>query len=152
VTAGVLAGYQVEFDRIVAGAEADLSLAGFSANDATYEGRLNQIDVLAAATLRARLGMTFDRAMVFGTAGIVAASFTKTDSEGVAASPQLALGWTVGGGVEYTLDDDLRIRAEYLHYSLGDVTTNLGVGEGFYSHRSTDIGINIVRMGISQAF
>ena len=55
-------------------------------------------------TLRGRLGIAFDRAMIYGTGGL--------------AYDTTAVGYTFGGGVEYSITDNISIGAEYLRVNL----------------------------------
>jgi outer membrane immunogenic protein len=147
VTGGVLFGYQQQFASLVAGVEADFSLAHFSGDDAQFAGLVNTIEINALGSLRGRLGWAHDNLLVFGTGGLTAASFRKGGEGSPAVNSQLALGWTAGFGVELALTEAWRIRTEYLHTRLGDVETNLG-----YLHRANAPTINVLRVGANYRF
>ena len=57
-------------------------------------------------TVRGRVGVAFDRVLVFGTGG-----FAYSDR---------ATGYAYGGGVEYGITNNITIRAEYLRVNLGN--------------------------------
>ncbi len=89
------------------------------------------------SSFRARLGMTFDRLLVYATGGAAVAggrvnsSFTlNTPIAGIifpipssgtttASSNFTRLGWTVGGGIEWAFDRNWSIAGEYRYASFG---------------------------------
>jgi outer membrane immunogenic protein len=144
---GVQVGYQQQFDQFVGGIEADLSLGHYYGDDSKFAGAINAIEIDGLSTLRGRLGWAYDNLLAYGTAGVAAASFRKSEVGGPDSNPQLALGWTAGGGVEMAVSQDWRLRAEYLHVQLQDVTTNLG-----YMHRANAPVLDILRVGASYRF
>jgi outer membrane immunogenic protein len=88
----------------------------------------SKIDALGSARLR--LGYLFTpNLLAFGTAGLgwgraelsESETFcvgTKCNTESAIAKPNL-FGWVAGGGLEYKLFQQVRIRGEYLHYDFG---------------------------------
>jgi outer membrane immunogenic protein len=80
-------------------------------------------------TVRGRLGMTFDRLLVYGTGGLAYANvkqFGNVDEffpgfgrQFIANSSDLRYGWTVGGGAEWAVSKNWSVKAEYLYYDLG---------------------------------
>lgn len=150
---GVHAGYQVQFDNFVIGAEADLSMTRLQGDDSQFAGAANQIEINTVGTLRGRFGLAFDNVMVFATGGLAAAQLTKRDLTNLsAASPHFGAGWTVGAGLEMAISTSLRARLEYQHIQLGRIDTGIVVGGGGYVHRADNPAINIVRAGLSYAF
>ena len=149
---GAYAGYQQQMDNLVFGLEADLSLARYHGDDSQFAGRVNAVDIDAFASLRGRLGWAHDTLLLYGTAGLAAARFTKTDIDAPAADAQLATGWAAGFGAELALADHWRLRAEYLHFGFGDVETPLLVGGAGYRHRANAPALDLVRAGIAYAF
>ena len=144
---GLHVGYQVQQDALVLGAEADLSVGNFQGNDSTFAGRLNDIQISALSTLRGRAGWANDNWLFYATGGVAAARFEKRDVLYGSNTPQLALGWTIGAGVEMAVTEHLRVRAEFLHVRLGEVQTSLG-----YIHRAVDPYVNIARLGVGYKF
>lgn len=139
---GAQAGYNIQVGRYVAGLEADVSWmasrskAVHSAPDPMYPGSPITISTFQSkldwlGTLRGRAGLTFGRALVYGTGG---AAYGEVEDKAAAAIPALGYappawtrrstqwGWTAGGGVEYALNKSFSIKAEYLYYDLGEQT------------------------------
>jgi outer membrane immunogenic protein len=95
-------------------------------------------------TVRARLGLTFDRWLVYGTGGFAYGEVKDTADINFNAAPVLAIfpasfpasisntktGWTAGGGVEYALPwtnwGNWTIRAEYLFVRFTGSETAVG--------------------------
>jgi outer membrane immunogenic protein len=83
-------------------------------------------------TLRARLGVKVNRAMLFGTGGLAVAnaslstSHTESGKTGFASGEksQTLWGWSAGGGVEIAASDRVFINLTGLYYRLSPLTVN----------------------------
>ena len=142
-TAGGILGYNYQIDQIVLGVEADFNYLGFSDSNKNDILLLTGPDALSDAysrtsfeadwfgTIRGRLGYAIDNVLIYGTAG---AAYGHMDAHGkVTASlldgteidswkgstSQTNWGWTVGGGMEYGIDQ-WSLGLEYLYVDLGD--------------------------------
>ncbi len=98
------------------------------------------------ATLRARAGKAFDRLFVYGTGGF--ASFgaaNNLNAGGLGSTPNFidlsaaTIDWSIGGGLELSLDKNLSAKIEYLH------NTPTSVSGSLFENESKN---NIVRGGI----
>ncbi|WP_084587872.1 outer membrane protein [Devosia riboflavina] len=151
--AGLHAGYQHQFNAFVIGAEADLSIGQFRGDDSQFAGLVNTIDINGFGTLRGRVGLAHDNLLIYATAGLAAADFSKGDTSNNFTSRHLASGWAAGAGLEWALADNLSLRAEYLHIRLGTVETGIiGAMGGGYLHRAEAPYLNIVRTGLNYRF
>jgi len=81
-------------------------------------------------TLRGRVGVTFDRVMLYATGGLAAAEVKADYLDGFngVATPLAAgsanatrVGWAFGGGIEGAIDRNWSIKAEYLHLDFGSI-------------------------------
>lgn|SRR5208283_813517 len=80
-------------------------------------------------TVRGRLGVTFDRLLIFATGGLAytAGNYgftyfdTLTPSGGGVAAPN-KLGYVVGGGLEYAITDNWSVKGEFLYSQFGKST------------------------------
>jgi outer membrane immunogenic protein len=126
------------------------------------------------ATIRGRLGWTFDRFMVYGTGGVAFADISSSltanclvDGCGDQSGPSfttanystMRTGWVAGAGLEWMLASNWMVRAEYLHADLGNVTNTLPLDPGnCFSGGpcgvtwSREITYDIVRFGASYKF
>ena len=123
--------------------------------------------------LRGRLGLAFDRVLVYGTGGFAygdvdtQADFFRNTYRALQFTGRkgdIETGYTVGGGIEYSLptgslalfnSSAVTLRAEYLYYDLGDrnivVQGIPGVGVNSYSARFQTEG-HVARAGINFKF
>jgi outer membrane immunogenic protein len=145
-------GYNYQVNRVVLGAETDLSWANIKGSSTQAGGPIpipgfaNSVSASGAAdqkldlfgTVRARVGYTpVDPLLVFATGGLAYGRATSdtTVSESVggacpACVPTAAtgstsstlLGWTVGGGLEWAFAPHWSLKGEYLYYDLGSVS------------------------------
>ena len=127
---GVQAGYEHVFpSRLMLGIEADASFADFMdlsqvlSYRATGTGTANeQLEYLAS--LRGRAGYAMGSWTPFVTGGIAWAStrYSRTDltTGNEDANPSnIRLGYVLGGGLDYRLDQGWSARVEYLYNNLG---------------------------------
>lgn len=148
-TAGGQVGFNYEFPTgagwgIVAGIEAD-----FAYTDASGGGEVDDEDTGTSniyhstlqnlGTARARIGVAFDRALIYATGGFAYGraqySHDYLDQAGDpiwgGGASSERTGWAVGGGVEYALAIPSQapgawtIKGEFLHYDLGEGTANI---------------------------
>ncbi len=126
------------------------------------------------ATVRGRLGYTFDRFMVYGTGGVAfgevhtsvgfnclvagcAVSGTNIATSGSANDTRT--GWVAGAGIEWAFASNWMVRAEYLHVDLGTATGTVflptvacaGGGPCGMSY-SRDLTYDMGRVGLSYKF
>jgi outer membrane immunogenic protein len=174
---GFIGGGQIGYNWQVSnnflwGFEADANALGGSASRlVTGFAVINPADVFTTtaqttflATVRGRLGVTFDRALLYATGGLAIANTKFTDSFGSFGNTSIAAissssthaGWTVGGGFEYGFADNWSAKLEYLYVDLGSVDTRIpscalcGIGSDIgVSHKYTE---NIVRFGLNYRF
>ena len=107
-------------------------------------------------SVRGRLGVAFDRVLVYGTGGVAFGGLHNTyinTFTGVADSvDHTRVGYTVGGGVEYAFTNNMSLRVEYRYTDFGRFTDNLANSTGGLvnvTHRETD---NRVQGGFSYKF
>jgi outer membrane immunogenic protein len=138
VSGGGYAGYNWESNDFVFGVEAD---AGYSGQEASGAGR--QAEVGLFGSLRGRAGYSFNPFMVYATGGVAAADIEYTEA-GVSDS-NTQLGYTVGGGVEGFVTDNVTARVEYRYTDYGSDDYNLGAGtiSSGYDEHSDRAGVGL---------
>ena len=104
------------------------------------------------ATLRGRVGMAFDRTLVYGTAGGAAGELRSivNISAGTTNTTVTYGSWIAGAGIEYGITDNLSARVEYLYLDKGHIATGvIGPPTTAITSRVQD---NLVRAGLNYRF
>lgn len=134
VMVGAYAGYNVQLDNspVVFGIETDFN---FSDQDGSKfrRGARTRLDSDWNGATRARLGYAFDRFLVYGAAGVAYSDreFKRAGSN----SSKTAVGWTVGGGVEAAVTDNVVTRVEYRYTDYGSDNFRGGAKSSATEHR-----------------
>lgn len=154
-TAGGTLGYNMQYGRYVVGLEGDWNWADTKRGTTFVDGTgavtgtaSNKMDWIATA--RARLGFAFDRFMLYGTGGFAFADVDSTinlTTGGTGGGGDTRWGWTVGGGLEYSLMNNWSTKVEYLYYQLE--SKNYGVGGSTFKSKPEG---SILRAGLNYRF
>jgi len=155
---GVLAGYNHQIDDIVLGIEVDAGLADarFGSRQSGGNG-YSAFEIAGNARLRARVGITVERTLLFLAGGLAAARLTVDDTDpGFGKDRATHLGWTLGGGVEHAVTDRLTLRVEYLYDDYGSKTHTIESPAGspfFPSYEAkADLTAHTVRAAVAYRF
>jgi outer membrane immunogenic protein len=171
ILGGGQAGYNWQFSSFVLGLEADMNWPGGTATRtlgvpaiAAGDFMTNSTSLTFLATVRSRLGVTIDHALLYVTGGLAIGTVQTTDtfssfggtSPGTVSSASSRAGWTVGAGVEYALTRNWSVKGEYLHVDLGTDNTLIPTcpacvagSDITVSHKYTD---EIARAGVNFKF
>jgi len=173
VTGGVQAGYNWQWNKVVAGVEGDIGYLGANGSAVSRIASDTFVNATGGAygTLRGRIGAASDRALFYATGDLMVARIRAGVDDDVAAFPANLLqplqlidtarsgaqaGWTLGAGIEYAFTNVWSIKGEYLYHDLGTQrvtgiqanTFNLGNNLPYaFDIRNTG---NIVRMGFNR--
>ena len=128
----------------------------------------NSLSTNWLATVRGRLGVTFDRLLLYVTGGVAFTDlkYSQIYSDGAAppgagssSKKSTKAGWAVGGGGEWALADRWTVKAEYLYVQFdGQSTTTLlcAGGCGTFSQNLTgatgNLRAHIARIGLNYRF
>jgi outer membrane immunogenic protein len=148
-------GFNYQWQSLVLGTEVDAQLSSIAGNSSlTFITPLNtgaacgtpclgtrtfNLYMRGFETVRGRIGVAFDRVLVYGTGGWMAARLDETANwiffapfgTYPASFSRTGTGGVWGGGLEYAYTDNLIVRAEALGYRLGsDSFTASGTGAG----------------------
>lgn len=165
---GLQLGYNYQSGRLVIGIEGDYSWTDMNGSF-VYDPRPEKADkdktagvgIDWIATIRGRAGYAFDRALVYGTAGVAFAEFDGyvnnfwTEGNGERASgSSTETGWVAGGGVEFALTQNLTVRGEYLymHFDSSGAMRAENWPDGTKMHVDNDVDIHTVRVGVNYKF
>jgi outer membrane immunogenic protein len=162
VVGGGHVGFNYQVNRFVLGIENDVE--GNSINT-TYPIGAPFVATTGTARLdwqvsmRGRVGVAFDRVLVYGTGGVAFGHFIDTYCTSAAGScvffdsvPSVRAGWTAGAGLEYAFWDRLSARLEYRYTDFGTQTNTLAhflAPSGVSNDRVTE---QAVRFGASYRF
>ena len=134
VIGGAHLGYNLQIAQWVAGLEGTVdgtSVTGRTSAPvvALGSGVTGSTRSIVQGSIRARLGVAFDRVLIYGTGGAAFAGIKNnyTDTGGNATDiigitegiSKTRSGWTVGGGLEYAVPNNWSIRAEYRYSDFG---------------------------------
>ena len=136
---GVFAGYNFQANNWVVGVEVDALLSGVEGSGGGFS-----VDQEWAASLRLRAGYSLESFLLYGTGGL-AVSGTELAAGG-AKDNDTQLGWTVGGGIESLITDNLTARVEYRYSDYEDKVFSLG------GPAKADLTTNSVRAGVGVKF
>jgi outer membrane immunogenic protein len=126
VVASGRVGYNWQHSMFVFGVEGDI---GWLGADGTGTSRISSDTHVTSdgglfVTARGRLGVAFDRTMVYGTGGYFGANLRSKVFDNIGATLHTSdagfqSGWTVGGGIEHMIGARWSLKGEYLYYDLG---------------------------------
>jgi outer membrane immunogenic protein len=155
VIGGAHIGYNYQFpgSQFVVGLEGDVE--GTSAKATSLLGGFDTDSYRPniQGSVRGRLGYAVDRALFYATGG-AAFGGIKNNYSSVLGTDSLShtrVGYTLGGGVEYAINNNWSVRAEYRYTDFGhytDILTNSAAGAAVRKH-DTD---NRVEAGFSYKF
>jgi outer membrane immunogenic protein len=150
VIGGAHVGYNLQVNQWVIGVEGNVD--GSSLNQSAnigvppfYAGTVKTSATLQGS-LRGRLGIAWDRWLVYGTGGVAFAgvnnSYNTVQFGGSTDSiSKTRTGWTVGGGIAYAVTNNWSIGVEYRYSDFGKYTDQSATGAllplTFISHHLT---------------
>ncbi|HEX2134396.1 MAG TPA: outer membrane beta-barrel protein [Microvirga sp.] len=153
-------GYNMQFGSFVVGVETDLQFADLGGDDrfvvvngVTHNVGTGGLDYFG--TVRARLGFAFDRALVYATGGF---AYGGGDNNGCEVGnlidcddDDISGGWTLGGGIEFAVTNNLTVKLEGLYVNLdrGGDDTILDTG---VLNNGDDLEFGVVRAGVNFKF
>ena len=168
VIGGIQYGTNWQFNRFVLGWDSDFSFTNIKASQtvfttpggiATTTSAEQKLDWLS--TTRGRLGyLIADNLLLYGTGGLASGRASANITQlgcpigGCLAGNEWKTlwGWSAGGGLEYAIDRHWLVRAEYLHYDLGDLNFNVINATGVVAGASNKVSGDIVRGALSYKF
>jgi outer membrane immunogenic protein len=165
-TGGGQAGYNWQFQSVVAGVEADLQYTGVNGTRSFLSNSF--LDPYAQSvrsdwlsTVRGRLGVATQAGLFYVTGGLAVAQVQFSDSflglHGIgpinSSVSDVRAGWTAGGGAEWAVAPCWTIKLEYLHVDLGSETdigaSTINSATITHMHSLTE---EIARLGVNYHF
>lgn len=173
VAGGAHVGYQYQINQWVLGVEG--SVDGTSLSNAAvavlpaFGGSILTADTSldVAGTIRGKLGIAWDRVLIYGTGGaafggfstnLTLTSFAAGGTPFILAGGNVSnnrVGWTAGGGLQYAVTDNWWVFVEYRYTNFGSVSANIlpaALPAGAFVGGSRQIRENQVQAGFSYRF
>jgi len=178
-TAGLEGGYNYQTGNYVLGIESDIG--ALNSNASMSQGAAypccaptgftvaQTVRTNWSLTVRPRLGFVWGSVLVYATGGVAVADvkyserFTDTFATALetASKSTTQAGWTAGGGIELPIAPNWSMKAEYLYYDLGSISTTstnltaytpaIAFPTNVFSHTAS-ITANVVRVGVNFRF
>ena len=164
-TGSIVFGLEGDFDYF--GTNPSLTRNGVVSDNVSPFTITNSVKTSWLATVRPRVGLAFDRSLLYLTGGLAITNLRYTQSFedllashgiGGSSASKTQLGWTVGGGWEYALTNSWSVKGEYLYAqfsSVGAVGSIATVNIAPFSNGlqgTADLKTHIVRVGANYHF
>jgi outer membrane immunogenic protein len=127
----------------------EIQLSGGDIGDSvtsTFDTIRSKVDFFGAAL--ARFGYTFDRTLVYAAGGVAWAQNKAAEIGGDFSLTESRVGWAIGGGIEYAIDQRWSAKLEYLHADLGSMRITTSGGDSY----SSKLNLNTVKFGVNYRF
>jgi len=147
---GATAGYNWQVGTLVFGLEGDVDWTNIKGHTFAFCAPGCETSNSWLATVRGRVGYTFDRFMPYVTGG---AAFGNVDANhpGFPGASSTQFGWAVGAGLEFAVINNITAKIEYLHYDLGNFTCGLNCGNGVINDQ-VSFSADTIRGGVNLRF
>jgi outer membrane immunogenic protein len=142
-------GYNWQTGPWVLGIEGDIDWADIKGTTTTNCGGGCTTQNNWLGTARGRVGYAIDRWMPYLTGG-AAFGDVEASHPGFTGMTNTQLGWTIGGGVEFAVMNNLTAKVEYLHYDLGSFQCGMNCN-GFVSD-NVNFHADVIRGGLNLRF
>lgn len=154
---GLTLGYNHQMESLVVGIEGDVSYSDLDdevlrpPTDAPCYIEGCSIGIDWFGTARLRLGYALDTVMPFITGGLAFGGVEGTFDEGACACDidDTSFGWTIGGGLEWAVDESWSVKAEYLYVDLGHPDIE---GASPSSVSTSRFDFSVLRAGVNWRF
>jgi outer membrane immunogenic protein len=157
VVGGAHIGYNYQVGQFVLGIEGDVDGTSYSGSRSGGFATTGS-SIPVQGSIRGRVGVTLDRALLYITGGVAFAGVDTTYQSfvGYDSFSRTQTGWTIGGGIEYGLTNNWSVRAEYRYadygsfrdYPVSSAAPVYGLGTNV-QHNETQ---HAVRAGITYKF
>jgi outer membrane immunogenic protein len=115
------AGYNWQSNQFVFGVEGDAHWANLKGDDAGVGGTTDETTTRFLGSIRGRVGVAWDRFLIFGTGGWAFANMNHHNTGGVPVDNSVDRnGPTAGGGFQWAFNQNWSMGVEYRHYWLGE--------------------------------
>jgi outer membrane immunogenic protein len=148
-------GYNAQFNALVVGVEGDFSWTGIkSTGNDSFGDRLSS-NPEWTSTVTGRVGVAFDRLLVYGKGGVAFAHDINslTDPAGFNSQDTLnRFGWTAGAGLEYAFAPNWSAKLEYDYLGFGTQTLNFSTPTIGAVTPTASLNVQEVKAGVNFHF
>lgn len=175
---GVVAGYHWQRQKLILGIEMDALDMNMKSSSSIYSnptpGLANGCDASRAScpmrieqgvntlyTARLKAGQATERYVVYGTAGIAAGEVERSMHEAIqywgptgmwGSTRHQSLGWTLGGGVDYALTQNILLQTQFLYVDLGKENYRFEDTPGYFFSQDASITFSTLSLGLGYKF
>jgi outer membrane immunogenic protein len=151
---GGFLGVNYQIGQVVLGMEGTFDGNWFNSNTTDTAGNNLKTQVFWTATTVGRLGIAFDRLLIYGKGGAAFAydRATETTPALQAIGSNDRFGWTVGGGVEYAFTEHFTARVEYDYLTFSTKSDPLIGPAGPIGSAIIGLKINEAKAGLAYKF
>jgi len=148
-------GVNAQFNWLVVGLEGDFSWTGLKGSGIDSAGDTITTNTQWTSTATGRVGAAFDRLLVYGKGGVAFAN-EQSSVAGPALNPStvttLRTGWTAGAGLEYAINENWTVRAEYDFLGFGSQPLNFTTPGGAAVTSNASLNVQEVKAGLNFKF
>jgi outer membrane immunogenic protein len=149
---GGTAGYNYQIGQFVVGVEGTLDWADLTKNTTLANGSFTKASVDSLGNVLGRFGFAADRALFYVAGGYAGGDVHGTDftAGGLTfGNSAWQSGYSIGGGIEYAVTNNVSVKAEYLFTQLGSQSYFAGSpADGV----KTGLNINTIKTGVNYKF
>jgi outer membrane immunogenic protein len=142
-------GYGWQSNRVVIGAEGDIDWSGIRGSSTVFCPPGCSTRGYWLSTVRGRLGYSFERVLPYLTGGLALGNINAT-IPGFPGGSTSNPGWTIGGGVEVMIVNNVSLKAEYLFVDLANY--NCGLNCSLLGNGNVSFSANLFRAGLNIHF
>jgi outer membrane immunogenic protein len=155
ILGGIQAGYNHQIGSFVFGAEGEISLTGIDGSSSnSLSGLPHSSEINWLGSLTGRVGMAFSQMLLYAEGGV---AFADEDHQhtsgccGVLSGDESRIGWLIGGGAEYAVNQQWSIDLEYNYIDFGDEDISLSSAAGT-GRFSIDQNLHLLKIGANFRF
>jgi len=161
VIGGAHVGYNLQYGMWVFGVEGSVDWAdlnkSFTVGICPLFCGSATTDIGIQGSVRGRLGVAFDRVLLYASGGLAIADITNTYDTtafggGFASIGGTRTGWTAGAGAAWAVTNNWSVRAEYRHSDFGDVVDKSNVAFFPATNLNRHVTEDQVQVGFSYRF
>jgi outer membrane immunogenic protein len=148
-------GANIQYNWLVLGLEGDFDWTGLKGSGHDALGNSINTNTRWTSTATGRVGVAFDRLLVYGKGGAAFANDKSTLNDivgGTASTTTTRTGWTAGAGLEYAFYGNWSAKVEYDYLGFGSQTLNLPTAAFPLYASSASLNVQEVKAGINFKF